>query len=111
MIRIVRIALGALLRVGVVLAFTVAAAHPRAEAAKPRHRPRATTRAADPDALLSRRALVRARLLIQLRMLQLRDARLDCVRAVILHRLPADLRPPRAPKPACNQTEERMPPE
>jgi hypothetical protein len=47
-----------------------------------------------PGALLSRRALRNARLLIQMRLLELRSERLECVRAAILRRLPADLVPP-----------------
>jgi hypothetical protein len=41
-----------------------------------------------PDALYSRRALRRAKLLVQMRMLQLGEERLECVRAALLHRLP-----------------------
>jgi len=46
-----------------------------------------------PDALYSRRALRRARLLIQMRMLQFREDRLECVRAALLRQLPPALRP------------------
>ena len=46
-----------------------------------------------PDELFSRRALRQARLLIQMRMLQLRDERLECVRAALLRRLPDALWP------------------
>ncbi len=46
-----------------------------------------------PDALYSRRALRRARLLIQMRMLQFREERLECVRAALLRQLPVALRP------------------
>ncbi len=46
-----------------------------------------------PDALFSRRALRRARLLIQMRMLQFREERLECVRAALLRQLPPALRP------------------
>ena len=55
-----------------------------------------------PEALYSRRALRRARLFITLRMMELRDERLDCVRNVILNRLPPDLRPeePSSPSPS-----------
>lgn len=45
------------------------------------------------DQLLSKRALRRAKLLIQLRLYELRDERLQCVRQAILQRLPWDLRP------------------
>ena len=47
-----------------------------------------------PSALLSRRALRNARLLIQMRLLELRSERLECVRSAILRRLPANLVPP-----------------
>ncbi len=46
-----------------------------------------------PDALYSRRALRRAKLLIQMRMLQFREERLECVRAALLRQLPPALRP------------------
>jgi hypothetical protein len=46
-----------------------------------------------PDELFSRRALRRARLLIQMRLLQLRDERLECVRAALLRQLPDALWP------------------
>ena len=41
-----------------------------------------------PAALYSRRALRRAKLIIQMEMLQLRNERLDCIRSVLLRRLP-----------------------
>lgn len=47
-----------------------------------------------PEELYARRALRRARLIIELRLLQLRDERLECVRQAILRNLPPDLRPP-----------------
>ncbi len=46
-----------------------------------------------PAALFSRRALRQARLIVQMEMLQLRNQRLDCIRAVLLRRLPEALRP------------------
>ena len=49
--------------------------------------------ALSPDELYSRRALRRARLLIQMRMMQLRDERLECIREALLERLPDSLRP------------------
>jgi hypothetical protein len=55
--------------------------------------PSATPRASSADALFSRRAMRNARLLIQMRLLELREERLECVRAAILRRLPADLVP------------------
>lgn len=69
----------------------------------PSPRPSATGLPAPSD-LLSPRALRRARLLIQLRMLQLRDERLECVRAMLLRRLPPDLRPTGSPTPAVKQS-------
>jgi hypothetical protein len=46
-----------------------------------------------PDDLFSRRALRRARLLIQMRLMQLHDERLECVREALLRQLPAALWP------------------
>lgn len=51
-------------------------------------------RAPAPEELYSRRALRRARLIIELRMLQLRKERLECVRRAIIRNLPPELRPP-----------------
>lgn len=45
------------------------------------------------DQLFSRRALRRARILIQMRLMQLHDERLECVRAALLRGLPESLRP------------------
>jgi hypothetical protein len=45
------------------------------------------------DELFSRRALRRARLLIQMRMFQFREERLECIRAALLRQLPPALRP------------------
>ncbi len=45
------------------------------------------------DELLSKRALRRAKLVIQLRLYELREERLECLRKAILRRLPGDLRP------------------
>ncbi|MBV9232599.1 MAG: hypothetical protein JO030_01040 [Candidatus Eremiobacteraeota bacterium] len=67
-----------------------------------------------PAALYSRRALRRAKLIIQMEMLQLRNERLDCIRAVLLRRLPEALRPESpaasverakalAPSPRCSE--------
>lgn len=42
-------------------------------------------------AILSRRALKNARLLIQLKLLELREERLECVRQALLRRLPPEL--------------------
>jgi hypothetical protein len=46
-----------------------------------------------PDALYSRRALRRAKLLIQMRVMQLSEERLECIRAALLRRLPEALWP------------------
>ena len=46
-----------------------------------------------PEELFSRRAFRRARLLIQMRMLQLRDERLECVREALRRQLPDALWP------------------
>jgi hypothetical protein len=56
-----------------------------------------------PEQLFSRRALRRARLLIQMRMLQLRDERLECAREAILRRLAPDLRPDKVPSVICRE--------
>ena len=61
-----------------------AAEHPRHRIASP---------AVSPEDLYSRRALRRARLIIELRLLELRKERLECVRRAILRNLPPDLRP------------------
>lgn len=51
-----------------------------------------------PDALYSRRALRRAKLLIQMRVMQLSEERLECIRAALLRRLPNAMLPePRSP--------------
>ena len=60
--------------------------------------------ASSADALFSRRALRRARLLIQMRMLQLREVRLECAREAILRRLPPDLRPTGSTLPDLKQS-------
>jgi len=52
-----------------------------------------------PDELFSRRALRRARLLIQMRLMQLRDERLECVREALLRQLP-DALWPEVPSPS-----------
>jgi hypothetical protein len=72
-------------------AFTVTPARTPAKGApSPAPLPTASPQA---TRLLSPRAVRRARLLIELRLLELREERLDCVREVILRRLPPDLRP------------------
>ena len=70
------------------IAFSTAPAKPRALT-----RTTAAPSSQQMDELLSKRALRRAKLLIQLRLYELRDERLQCVRKAILRRLPWDLRP------------------
>ena len=67
------------------LLFALSFAHPVATASPP---------PLSPDALYSRRALRRAKLLIQMRVMQLGEERLECIRAALLRRLPDALRPP-----------------
>lgn len=55
--------------------------------------------AISPDELYSRRALRQARILIQMRMLQLRDERLECVREALMRQLP-DALWPEVPSPS-----------
>ena len=57
-------------------------------AAAPSPAPAASAAALSPDSLFSRRALRRARILIQMRMMQLRDEQLECIREALLRRLP-----------------------
>jgi hypothetical protein len=52
-----------------------------------------TSKVLSPDELYSRRALRRARFIIEMRLLELRKERLECVRQAILRNLPPDLRP------------------
>jgi hypothetical protein len=71
-------------------------ATPPAPQEHPSPKPQAAASApAAPGDLFSKRALRRARLIIQMRMLELREERLECVRAAILRRLPPDLQPGR----------------
>jgi hypothetical protein len=46
-----------------------------------------------PDELYSRRALRRARLLIQMRVMEMREERLECIREALRHQLPSALWP------------------
>lgn len=70
------------------IAFSALPAKPHAQAS-----PTPALRGEQLDQLLSKRALRRAKLLIQLRLYELREERLLCVRSAILRRLPWDLRP------------------
>lgn len=70
------------------------ASTPTGAPSQPPSRPTpAPSAAISPDQLFSRRALRQARLLIQMRMLQLRDERLECVRQALLRQLPDALWP------------------
>jgi hypothetical protein len=57
-----------------------------------------------PNELFSRRALRQARLLIQMRLLQLRDERLECIREALRRQLPAALWP-ELPSPSRGSSE------
>ena len=73
--------------------FTAAALAPLATTGRGGTAPAASAAPAA-DELFSRRAMRRARLLLWLRLMELREERLTCVRAAILRRLPPDLSPP-----------------
>ena len=62
-----------------------------AKSAHPTARP--SLRPIAPEAVYARRALRRARLIIEMRMLEFRKERLECVRQAILRNLPPELRP------------------
>jgi hypothetical protein len=78
----------------------LAAAPNRAHAPEPSHSaaPRQPV-ATSPNELFSRRALRQARILIQMRLLQLRDERLECVREAVMRQLP-DALWPEVPSPS-----------
>jgi hypothetical protein len=72
--------------------FTVTAAGPLTRPSPPvQDRPAAGTAPLTPDEIYSRRALRRARLLIQMRVLELREERLACVERAIRRNLPSVL--------------------
>ncbi|HET6276737.1 MAG TPA: hypothetical protein VFE16_12475 [Candidatus Cybelea sp.] len=75
------------------ISILLAAAPANAPSPQPGRAAPTASPALSPDALFSRRALRRARLLIQMRMFQLRDERLECVREALLRRLPDALWP------------------
>jgi hypothetical protein len=77
------------------LLWILVAALPASTSSPPTTHPAASPSPAalSPDELFSRRALRRARLLIEMRLLQLRDERLECVRQALLRRLPQALWP------------------
>jgi hypothetical protein len=70
----------------------LAASQPHASPS-PTPYPAASPSALSPDELFSRRALRQARLLIQMRLMQLRDERLECIRAALRRELPDALWP------------------
>jgi hypothetical protein len=95
------------MKVVALLAALVTAAMP-GPSPSPHTAPMVSATPLSPDALWSRRALRRARLLIQMRMFQFREERLECVRAALLRQLPQALRPQEpttwaspAPSSAC----------
>ena len=71
----------------------ILAATPAAPQERPSPRPPTAATAPGLGDLSSKRALRRAKFIIQMRMLELREERLECVRAAILRRLPPELRP------------------
>ncbi|HEV3092025.1 MAG TPA: hypothetical protein VGX91_11365 [Candidatus Cybelea sp.] len=80
------------LLLSIVLALGAAPAPSAPPSTAPRAFPAAaSTGPLSPDALFSRRALRRARLLVQMRLMQLRDERLECIRAALERRLPGAL--------------------
>jgi len=83
-----------MLKLFILIAVLLAAA-PVGSGSPPASRSTASPSAAPltPEELFSRRALRRARLLIQMRMLQLRDERLECVREALRRQLPDALWP------------------
>jgi hypothetical protein len=82
--------MGLFLLISLLLASTAPAASPVAQS-------RATARPSaaqpPPEELFSRRALRRARLLIQMRVMQFHEERLDCIRAALRRQLPDSLWP------------------
>jgi hypothetical protein len=81
----------------------MAATAPLRPSPHPSTRPSPAGMPLSPEQLFSRRALRRARLLIQMRMLQLRDERLECVREAILRRLAPELRPDKSTTVTCRE--------
>ena len=75
-----------------ILAAIIIAGDPTAASPAPQAAP-SSTPAPSPDELFSRRALRRARLIIQMRVMQLREERLECIREALERRLPAALWP------------------
>ena len=80
--------------VAVCAVFTLAASGPLGQAAAAGAQPTPPA-GRDAGALFNKSAMRRARTLIQLRILQLREERLECVRKVVLRQIPPDLLLPR----------------
>jgi hypothetical protein len=81
-----------MMRLFLLISLLLASAAP----ASPVAQSRATARpspASLPEELFSRRALRRARLLIQMRVLQFHEERLECIRAALRRQLPDSLWP------------------
>jgi hypothetical protein len=70
------------------LGFVAGPAAPSASAAPP---PPAQVAPVSPDELYSRRALRRARLLNQIRVMEVREERLECIKEALRHQLPSVL--------------------
>jgi hypothetical protein len=70
------------------LGFVAGPAAPSASAAPT---PPAQVVPVSPDELYSRRALRRARLLIQMRVMEMREERLECIKEALRHQLPGVL--------------------
>lgn len=75
-------------------------------AAAPREAARPSPDPLSPASIFSRRALRRAKLLIQMRMLQLGEERLECIRAALERRLPEALWP-EVPSPSRGAADAR----
>jgi hypothetical protein len=73
------------------LALALALAAPASP--QPAGRPSVTPSPMPAETLFSRRALRQARLILQMRLLQLHGERLECVKSAIIQRLPPDVRP------------------
>ena len=82
-----------------IMAILLASAPSSAQPVTPAASATASPAPVSPDELYSRRALRRARLLIQMRLQQLRDERLECVRQALLRQLP-DALWPEVPSPS-----------
>jgi hypothetical protein len=81
------------------LSTLLGAAPATAQSPAPAYSAAPRSKTVSPDELFSRRALRQARILIQMRLLQLRDERLECVREALRRQLP-DALWPEVPSPS-----------